>query len=241
MKKKTKIILAICLTIFLVLGISCYAYVSDYYHADENALAAMDENDNEIQIINEKNVIWFVPQNPVAGMIFYPGGKVENIAYAPLMRECAKNGILCALVEMPGNLAVLDMDAANGLMEEYPKIDDWYMSGHSLGGSMAANYAAEHDDEFDGLILLAAYSTKNLSKTTLSVLSIYGSNDGVLNRENYEKNRENLPNDAVEVVIDGGCHAQFGSYGAQNGDGIPTISTEEQIERTADEIISFIE
>ena len=63
----------------------------------------------------------------------------------------------------------------------------------------------------------------------------YGSEDGVLNREKYEADRINLPQDTTETVIDGGCHAGFGSYGAQKGDGTPTISAEEQQQQTADE------
>ena len=59
---------------------------------------------------------------------------------------------------------------------------------------------------------------------------------GVLDMEKYEQYRSNLPADTVEVVIDGGCHAGFGRYGAQDGDGTPTISSNEQIARTAEEI-----
>ncbi len=56
----------------------------------------------------------------------------------------------------------------------------------------------------------------------------------------YEKNRANLPADTVEVVLDGGCHAQFGSYGPQDGDGTPTISGEEQVRQTAEAIAAFV-
>ena len=156
------------------------------------------------------------------------------------MRACAENGILCALVRMPGNLAVLDANAADGLQQEHPEIMTWYIAGHSLGGAMAANYAAAHSENFAGLILLAAYSTKDLTQTTLRVLSVYGSEDGVMNRGSYEKNRANLPADTTEVILDGGCHAQFGSYGPQDGDGIPTISGEEQVRQTAEAIAAFV-
>ena len=61
-----------------------------------------------------------------------------------------------------------------------------------------------------------------------------------MNRESYEKNRANLPADTIEVVLDGGCHAQFGSYGPQDGDGIPTISGEEQVRETAEAIAAFV-
>ena len=80
---------------------------------------------------------------------------------------------------------------------------------------MAANYAAAHSEDYDGLILLAAYSTKDLTQTPLRVLSVYGSEDGVMNRETYGKNWANLPSNTTEIILDGGCHAQFGSYGPQ--------------------------
>ena len=239
MKKRTRIILSVCLAILFVFGVGGYAYVSDYYHADETALEAMAYQTDSVQVEQDGNVIWFVPEDPTAGLIFYPGGKVEHTAYAPLLRACAEQGILCALVRMPGNLAVLDANAADGLQEEYPEVTAWYMAGHSLGGAMAANYAAAHAEDFNGLILLAAYSTKDLTGTTLRVLSVYGSEDGVLNRESYEKNRANLPADTTEVILDGGCHAQFGSYGPQDGDGIPSISGEEQVRQTAEAIAAF--
>ena len=240
MKKRTRIILSVCLALLLVIGIGGYAYMSDYYHADETALEVMAYQTDRVQTEQDGDVIWFVPEDPIAGLIFYPGGKVEHTAYAPLMRACAENGILCALVRMPGNLAVLDPNAADGLQEAYPEITTWYIAGHSLGGAMAANYAAAHAEDFDGLILLAAYSTKDLTGTPLRVLSVYGSEDGVMNRESYEKNRANLPADTTEVVLDGGCHAQFGSYGPQDGDGVPTISGEEQVRQTVEAIAAFV-
>ena len=240
MKKRARIILSVCLAVLLVIGIGGYAYMSDYYHADEAALEAMAGLMDSVQTEQDGNVTWFVPQNPTAGLIFYPGGKVEHTAYAPLLRACAENGILCALVRMPGNLAVLDANAADGLQQEHPEVTTWYIAGHSLGGAMAANYAAAHSEDFDGLILLAAYSTKDLTGTTLRVLSVYGSEDGVMNRESYEKNRANLPADTTEVILDGGCHSQFGNYGPQNGDGIPAISGEEQVRQTVEAIAAFV-
>lgn len=239
MKKRAKIILSVCLAFLLLLGIGSYAYVADYYHADEAAVAAMAYQADEVQIKEDGNITWFVPQEPTVGLIFYPGGKVEHTAYAPLLRACSEQGLLCALIRMPGNLAVLDVNAADGLPEKHPEITTWYIAGHSLGGAMAANYAASHSDDYSGLILLAAYSTKNLSQTPLRVLSVYGSEDGVMNREAYKKNWANLPSDTMEVILEGGCHAQFGSYGSQDGDGTPTISGEEQIRQTAEVITAF--
>ena len=242
MKNKRKILI-ISISIVAALAIifgACAIYLGDYYRADEGSIAVFAPEDNvSVSTIDGGNVV-FEPQNATVGFIFYPGGKVEANAYQPLMAELAREGVLCVLVEMPFNLAVFDINAADGIQEQYPQIEDWYIGGHSLGGSMAASYLADHTDEYDGLILLGSYSTADLSDADLDVLSIYGSEDKVLNREKYDENKSNLPDGFCEVVIEGGCHAYFGMYGAQDGDGTPTISNHEQIRLTVESIIKVL-
>ena len=218
------------IAVLLLCGV-CWWYVSDYYHADDAAVAAMSSA-ADVVVKQDGNTAAFIPDEAKAGFIFYPGGKVEHTAYAPLMRGLADRGVLCVLVEMPLNLAVLDMNAADGIPEMYPQIDSWYVGGHSLGGSMAASYAAKKASAYDGLVMLAAYSTADLSSAGLKVISIYGSRDGVLNMEKYVENKANLPTAFEEHIIDGGCHAGFGSYGPQDGDGVPTLAGDAQIEET---------
>jgi pimeloyl-ACP methyl ester carboxylesterase len=135
---------------------------------------------------------------------------------------------------------VLDMDAAAGIPEQFPEIENWYIGGHSLGGSMAASYLAKHTDVYAGLVLLGSYSTADLSGSELSVLSIYGSEDQVMNREKYAEYRANLPEKTAEVVIPGGNHAQFGDYGEQAGDGKAQISAQEQQQQTVDAIAGWL-
>lgn len=238
-KKSAKVILALCL-VTAVVAAACGIYLGDYYRADSGAIEAFI-SESPVHIYESgSSLLVFEPENSDSGLIFYPGGKVEYTAYTPLMESLASEGILCVLVEMPGNLAVLDMDAAAGIPEQFPEIENWYIGGHSLGGSMAASYLAKHTGTYEGLVLLGSYSTADLSGSGLSVLSIYGSEDTVMNREKYTQYRENLPTGFAEVIIDGGCHAYFGMYGAQDGDGTPTISAEEQIRQTADTIASMI-
>ena len=237
-KKKILIItLSVVAALALIFG-ACAIYLADYYRADEIAIAVFVEQENlsvSTQTDPNGNLV-FEPQGATVGLIFYPGGKVEHHAYQPLMAALAREGILCVLVEMPFRLAVLDVNAADGIREQYPHVTEWYIGGHSLGGSMAASYLADHTDEYAGLVLLGSYSTADLSDTELDVLSIYGSEDGVLNREKYETNKSNLPDDFTEVILEGGCHAYFGMYGAQKGDGTPTISSREQIRLTVESI-----
>ena len=105
---------------------------------------------------------------------------------------------------------------------------------------MATDKSGDAEPELDVLVLLAAYSTADLTDSGLRVYSTYGSEDGVLNCEKYEADRINLPQDTTETVIDGGCHAGFGSYGAQKGDGAPVISAEEQQQQTADALAAWM-
>lgn len=235
-KKLTKFKKTLLLTgaILLLTFGAMAAYVNDYYRATEAALSALESSETVTIATIENDVLAFIPKEPVSGLIFYPGGKVEYTAYAPLMHALAEHGILCLLPEMTFNLAVLEMNAADGLTDHFPEIDTWYMGGHSLGGSMAASYLVKNPESFSGLLLCASYSTADLRGMDIDILSIYGSEDMVLNAEKYEEYKENLPSDYTEHIIDGGCHAYFGSYGTQEGDGTPAITEKEQLTETVE-------
>lgn len=231
----------IAIAILFIANNRIYTFLHNYYHATNQAWDCINNPASDITVEYIDNTIVFSPENPTAGLIFYPGGLVETEAYAPLMEKLAQQNIECILVEMPYYLALFDANAARGIQAKYPEITDWYIGGHSLGGAMASLYADRHKDEYEGLILLASYSMVDLTDgAPIDVLSIRGSNDGVLNMKAYNKKLSNLPDDYVEVVIDGGCHCYFGDYGMQSGDGKPTITLEEQTSETVDAIMDFI-
>ena len=242
-KKKVWITLAAVLAAVIALTAVCALYLGDYYPADTEALEAFSPVHPVTREEWKDGTVVIRPEgrDPVAGFIFYPGGKVEHTAYTPLMEALASEGILCVLVEMPFRLAVLDVNAAEGIPQAFPEVERWYLGGHSLGGSMAASYLASHTEDFDGLILLGSYSTADLSGSGLAVLSVYGSEDGVMNREKYAEYRPNLPEGFTEVIIEGGNHACFGAYGEQEGDGIATVTPAEQLRQTAEAILTMLE
>ncbi len=128
--------------------------------------------------------------------------------------EPYEQGVDCLLIKMPCNLAILGQNKVEDIMEAY-EYKHWYLAGHSLGGAMAASYAAGHAESLDGLILLAAYPTKDLKGEQFSVLSVYGSEDGVLNVEKLEEGRLLMPAGYTELCMEGGNHAGFGNYGRQ--------------------------
>ena len=242
-KGKKRIIAGIiAFTIIVFIIIKFYNFVDDYYQATDRAWSYINNPAENVTVEYVDNTIVFEPEDPEVGFIFYPGGLVETEAYAPLMEQLAEQDIMCVLVEMPYYLAMFDANGARGIQDKYPEIEDWYIGGHSLGGAMASLYANRHQSEYEGLILLAAYSTKDLTdEPAMDVLLVRGSEDGVLNMEKYNECLANLPSDYQEVVIDGGCHGYFGDYGMQSGDGEPTITVEEQTSLTVETIGEFIE
>ncbi len=170
------------------------------------------------------------PDTPPSGFVFYPGGLVDPQAYAPFAVDLAARGHLVVIVPMPINLAVIAPDSANAVLEAYPEITTWAIGGHSLGGAMAARYAANNPNQVRGLVLWAAYPEDSLTfgDETLRVVSIYGTNDGVADADRILAAERILPANTRFVAIAGGNHAQFGYYGAQRGDNEATISPLEQ-------------
>lgn len=233
-----RVVLIVVLAVLVAGAIAAAVYLNTGYSAGAQAQAALQSDSRVTVSTQDDGDLVFEPakeKDVRAGLVFYPGGRVDQKAYAPLMRQCAEEGFLCVLIKMPFNLAVFDQGAANGEKDAFPQVKHWYIGGHSLGGAIAAQYAANHADEYEGVFLCAAYSTSDLSNTGLKVLSVYGSEDGVLNRDAYEQNRKNIPQ-ATEDVIQGGCHSYFGDYGLQSGDGTPTITVEEQTRQAADDL-----
>lgn len=237
--RKLRTVLLIVIGVLAVFAGGVMLYASDYYAADETVLAALATTES-VAVQQTEDGLAFIPAEPVAGFIFYPGGKVDHTAYAPLMRALAERGVLCILTDMPLRLAVLDMNAADGIPEKYPAVTRWSIGGHSLGGAMAASYAADHAEAFDGLALLAAYSTAVLPEEGLSVVSIYGTADTVLDHDKYAQYRANLPAHAEEIAIPGGNHAQFGSYGPQAGDGTATITAQAQLAAAVEALLPML-
>lgn len=244
MNKKTlaKRILYVLVAVMACACVAFLAFASDYYRADSRARDAMTSSGQDrvkVQELDDGNIA-FVPQEPVAGLVFYPGGKVEPTAYAPLLRRCAEQDVLSVLVQPPFNLAFFSAAAADKIIAEFPGIDTWIVAGHSLGGVVASSYTAAHGQDVDGLLLLAAYPSDDMSDYAGNVISMAGSNDQVLNREKFAASPNLLPPNAETRILQGGNHAGFGDYGAQAGDGIATISPEEQQAQAVEAVTQLV-
>ena len=236
---KKKIIITISVILGIILGGSL-VWSSKSYKPNELAIQALN-SDKKIEVKNDK-FISFTPQNQKVekGFIFYPGAGVEPEAYAPICREIALKGYEVVIAKMPLNLAILSPNKADKIISSYNNIKTWAIGGHSLGGVMASKYASNHDD-IKAVAFYASYpSNDELKDLDLEVLSLYGEKDGVLNKGNLAKSKENLPSDAKFIEIKGD-HSQFGDYGLQNGDEKASITEEKQFETTANYTIEVLD
>jgi hypothetical protein len=184
----------------------------------------------KIEQISGWTVFRPVEKEPQTGLIFYPGGRVDYRSYSPELDQIAAQGNLVVLVPMPLSMAAFSPDEAAKVIPAFPQIQHWAIGGHSLGGAMAARYAYLHPDQIEGLVLWASYPAgdNSLASSTVKVVSIYGINDHVASQAKRDAYKNLLPADTRWVAIEGGNHAQFGSYGLQPGDGTATIPPQEQ-------------
>ena len=233
-RRRKRLFLVIPVFAIAALCIAFLVYAEQYCHAEESAYAALKSDESVIVTQTEYGWLFDGPSETDA-LIFYPGGKVEETAYAPLLHRLAEQGMDACLVRMPFRLAVFGTNKADQVMKQHD-YEHWYIGGHSLGGAMAASYAAAHGSQLSGVFMLAAYPTKSLDEKFKAII-IYGSEDGVVNRSKLEKANRDLPKSGKIYVMEGGNHAQFGNYGRQAGDGTAAISSEEQQQRTVDWIL----
>lgn len=230
MKRVIRISLMVIISVVLISATGFYLYTLDYYKASDY----VDEiiNSSKVTINSHDGITWIYPEDESAdtGIIFYPGGKVEAMAYMPLLIQLAEEGYVVALNEMPLNLAIFNVNGAEDVLESESDVSHWYISGHSLGGAMASVFTQENGQIFDGIILLGAYPTSDIS---VESLVLYGSNDTIIDISRVSEA------DHVSVIA-GGNHAFFGDYGFQEGDGEALITRQEQQALTVECIKAFI-
>ncbi len=226
--KRFKRVLISLLGFLGAVAIVFFAYTSSYSKASPEAIAILSTSN--LTIVETKQYYSLAPAgHPTnTGFIFYPGGKVDEKAYLPFLADIAQKGYFCILVRAPFHLSILNDNAAGPIITAYPEISTWVVGGHSLGGVSASNFVYQNNPPVQGLVLLGSYPLKDISSRNISVLSITGDMDEVLNWERYYNAIPLLPADTTFLTIKGGNHGQFGDYGAQKGDGTATISHEEQ-------------
>ncbi|AEG18213.1 alpha/beta fold hydrolase [Methanobacterium paludis] len=241
-RSKKKLILVTILAVIFVMTVAFIYYVSDYYHADNRALAVLKSTES-YNVSDTPDYITFTPSSngSTTGIIIYPGAKIQAEAYSVIASKLAQKGYTTVIVKMPFNLAFLGVDKADGVIAKHGEIDKWVIAGHSLGGVFASEYALKHEDKISGVIYLGAYPSTNASNATFKALSIRGSLDGLTTDKSISENLGKFPANTTFVTIAGGNHYNFGDYGVQAGDNSSTITRKEQQDKTVSYIVGFVE
>ncbi|HEY60161.1 MAG TPA: alpha/beta hydrolase [Anaerolineae bacterium] len=241
-KKIIRLIIIVFASIVIIgiLGLLVWSKTGTY-PARTIAFSAL-ESTNRVTITQDKLIIFTPVEEMDTGLIFYPGGLVEPTAYAPILHKIAEKGVLVVITPMPLNLAILNTDAANVVIDGYPHISNWVLAGHSLGGASAAIFVENNPTRIDAIALWDSFpaNSADLSDTNIPVISIFGTMNNFPNTENFNDKKHLLPVNAKFVGIEGANHAQFGDYGPQKGDVVASISLAEQHDQVAEIMLDFI-
>ena len=225
--------LTLAFGLLLMAGVGL-GYLSVYCHADATA----EVTSPAVERVKIDGGYLFDGPGADTALVFYPGAKVDTLAYAPLLTALAEEGVDCFLADMPLHMAIFAAQRADRFLDAYA-YDRWAAAGHSMGGLVISGYATDHADRFRQLILLASYPAETVPDS-ITFCSVYGTEDGCLDRPVYEDSRAYWPEDAREYVLEGGNHAQYANYGRQKLDGEATISREEQQARTVEIILETL-
>jgi len=183
-----------------------------------------------------------------SSLIFLPGGMVDPVAYAPLLKGIAGMGYRAHLLYLPLRCACTDSQTRE-LFESIRRVVDsepdtaWVLAGHSRGAMLSARFAQENQTRLAGLVLIATTHPRDftLADLRIPVTKIFGTRDGVAPHNTMRQNSHLLPPNTAWVGIAGGNHVQFGYYRHQLGDNAATISRHEQQAAVRTELAKALE
>ncbi len=234
--------LIIATVLVIVLGLSVVKYFTDVHKAEGHIVSPYFDKKTEGVKVSYIDEGIFVDSEETTdrAVIYYPGCKIEYQAYIPFCYELAKEGFDVFIVPVKMNFALFDKQAGQKVMDKYD-YDSWILMGHSMGGIAISSFADEKGDEVDGLVLLGAHGTADLTDTDIVTLVMYGSEDGVVQRKKVEAGRTTLAKEGNyhELEIPGANHANWGNYGTQAMDGEAGIPQEEQFRIGIAEIVKY--
>ncbi len=216
------------------------------FSAVEPALDAM-RSDARVTVAEGPTQIVLAPTGAASdtAVFFQPGAKVEARAYAAVLRPLAESGYTVIIPKQPLGIAFLSITSFDDARATFPGITRWVLGGHSLGGTVAAIQADSGDRDpvapVVGLLLYASYPATDISTAlTAPVLSLSATNDELATPDKIEASRKILPAGATFIAIDGAVHAFFGDYGAQPGDGTPTVGHDDARVQVSRESVDFV-
>ena len=226
----------------VALAVVAFLFYSSMVMRGDRAAALRAWEDDAVSITSTDHSIVISPTREAsgAGLVFIPGAKVDPYAYLyKLSGIVEQTGATVVITKPTLNLAFFDSRPVSFFEADAPAVTRWFVGGHSLGGVRACQLAP--DGDVVGLVLFGSYCANDLSDSGLEVLSISGSDDGLSTPAKVEAARHLLPEGANVVEVEGLNHAGFGDYGAQPGDGVGTLTDEEEREQITDLLRSLFD
>jgi hypothetical protein len=159
------------------------------------------------------------------GILYFPGARVDPYSYLYPLSEIAASGVTVVIMDPLMNMALFDTRSVEELALAAPEVNDWVLSGHSLGGVRAC-MLAQHPDVV-GLVLMGSYCATDISALDIPMLQVLASKDGLIDTEAVSASASLLPDSARTIMLEGASHASFGTYGDQPGDGTATLNRAE--------------
>ncbi len=245
-----KRVLTVVRIVWISAGLLFLAWQFNSFRAQGFDFAALTK-DPVIQVNEEGPALEVMPistSQPV-GLIFLPGGLVEQRAYLPLAYALAEQGYPVRIVKLPWRSAPLASQEAT--LQAYVRstieesiIPHWVMAGHSRGGALAARFVHADPTLVDALILIGTIHPKapefSLAASSVPVTKIYATQDGIADQASILANRQLLPPTTTFIPLAGGNHSQFGYYGFQLLDQRATISRAEQQQLLLEAIVQVL-
>ncbi|MFQ3250275.1 MAG: pimeloyl-ACP methyl ester carboxylesterase [Glaciecola sp.] len=172
------------------------------YRADIDAIAAANTDSNVSITFTEG--IWqyhSMIDSKSSTLLFFPGGLVDPIAYAPLARYIAEEGYNVLLVELPYRGVFGGSDSQElrtriaAALALIPESNSVVVGGHSKGAVVASRLSATVPS-LAGLVLIGTSHPRDLdlSRLEMPVTKIVGTHDGIATPEKVQKNAILLPN-----------------------------------------------
>lgn len=232
MRRRRALALAVAGAVVTAVGVFIALFLTTGYEADEYSVALLENPSSATKVTLHPRVIEIHDATVAirAEFVFYPGAKVDPVAYIPLASEIAAQGIRVWITVMPSDLAPLGARRFAKILPLLDRSIPVLLGGHDLGGGVAARFLSREPEAASGLVMVSAYPGRStdLSHANLPVLAINGTNDQILDADRFALSRTLYPRGARLYEISGANHAGYGNYGQQRGDGVASITPARQ-------------
>jgi len=237
-----KTILKVVAVVFLLLVISYVFWLQKTFKVTERADQAMLDTPGISVVKDESGRIDFVPksQGMDIGIIIYPGEKIEPKSYANIARKLAQNGYPVSILKLRLNQPDISFGKGKKLVESKKDIKRWYILAHANGANIAYKDALKIKN-ISGFVFMGAIPEGNdLNLVNMPVLSIWGTNDGLLDFSKTNEIKKRLPQSADYYMLEGGNSTNFADIELVSGDEEAIVSPSDQQAKAVRQILKFI-